>query len=91
MATKKNSLFTNQLITKQDLEEFKNALIAEIKEISNHNPQPQKWIRSAEVRTMMNISSGTLQALRINGTLPFTKIGSIHYYNHEEVIKIFKS
>ena len=81
----------HHLITKADLAEFKNALIAEFKEIINHNPQPQKWIRSADVRKMMNISPGTLQTLRINGTLSFTKIGSIHYYKYEDVIKIFNS
>ena len=91
MATEKNSLFTNQLITKEDLEEFKNTLIAELKEIISHNPKPQKWIRSAEVREMMNISAGTLQTLRVNGTLSFTKIGGIHYYQQADIIKIFTS
>jgi len=91
MTTDYPPAFNHQLITKGDLAEFKNALITELKEIINHNPQPQKWIRSAEVKKIMNISSGTLQTLRINGTLPFTKIGSIHYYKYEEVLKIFNS
>lgn len=91
MTPENPSLFQHHLITKADLAEFHKALIAELKEIINHNPQPQKWIRSAEVRKMMTISPGTLQTLRINGTLSFTKIGSIHYYKYEDVIKIFNS
>ena len=90
MASEKNTLFNNQLITKEDLEEFKNKLIADIKEIINHNPQPQKWIRSADVRKMLNISPGTLQTFRVNGTLPFTKIGNITYYKSEEIQKLFE-
>jgi hypothetical protein len=90
MAPEKNSLFTNQLITKEDLEEFKNTLLAELKEIINHNPQPQKWMRSADVRTMLKISPATLQTLRVNGTLHFTKIGKILYYKSEEIEKLFK-
>jgi hypothetical protein len=90
MASEKNLLFNNQLITKEDLEEFKNKLIADIKEIINHNPQPQKWIRSADVRKMLNISPGTLQTFRVNGILPFTKIGNITYYKSEEIQKLFE-
>lgn len=90
MASKKNSLFANQLITKEDLEEFKNTLLAEIREIINYNPQPQKWMRSADVRTMLQISPATLQTLRVNGTLQFSKIGKIFYYKSEEIEKLFK-
>lgn len=31
---------------------------------------------------------GTLQNLRINGTLTFTKIGGIMYYNYSDIEKV---
>lgn len=83
--------FSHQLITRRDLFEFKNTLLAELKEIMNSNPQPQKWIRSADVRLMLKISPATLQTLRINGTLNYSKIGGIIYYKTEEIQKLLEN
>ena len=41
-----------------------------------------------EVRKLLNISPGTLQTLRINGTLPYTKIGGTMYYNLKDIEKL---
>ena len=79
------------LITKEDLADFKIQIIEEIKTLL----QPQKnlhkqWLRSAEVRKMLNISPGTLQNLRTNGMLPFTKVGSIAYYEITDIEKMMQ-
>ncbi|EHQ25081.1 helix-turn-helix domain-containing protein [Mucilaginibacter paludis] len=50
----------------------------------------QNLQKSCEVRKMLNISPGTLQNLRINGTLRFTKIGSIMYYKLEDINKVLE-
>ncbi len=71
-----------QILTPDDLHEFKNELLDEIRAIFNQQ-QPEtnkKWLKSPEVRRMLNISPGTLQTLRLNGTLPYTKIGGTMYY-----------
>jgi hypothetical protein len=34
---------------------------------------------------LLQVSPGTLQNLRINGTLPYTKVGGIIYYDAEEI------
>lgn len=39
---------------------------------------------------MLNISPGTLQNLRINGMLPFTKVGSIAYYDITDIEKMMQ-
>jgi hypothetical protein len=39
---------------------------------------------------MLGISSGTLQTLRINGVLRFTRVGSILYYKNEDISKILE-
>lgn len=39
---------------------------------------------------MLGISHGTLQTLRNNGSIPFSKIGGVIFYSREELNKIFK-
>jgi hypothetical protein len=39
---------------------------------------------------MLSISPGTLQNLRINGMLPFTKIGGVIFYEYEDVKKMLE-
>lgn len=76
-----------EIITKKDLEIFKDQIIQEINS-STQNHAPKKWLRSAEVREMLGISPGTLQNYRINGTLPYTKLGSTIFYDYDLIIKI---
>jgi len=80
-----------ELITREDLREFKNELLNELKQIIQPGQgQSKKWLKSCEVRKMLNISPGTLQNLRINGTLRFTRIGSIMYYKLEDINKVLE-
>lgn len=80
-----------EIITKEDLAAFKGELLTEIKQLMQPGQvQSKKWIKSNEVRKLLNISSGTLQNLRINGTLSFTKIGSIMYYKLEDINKLLE-
>ncbi len=80
-----------ELITREDLREFKTELLNELKQIMQPGQgQFKKWLKSSEVRKMLNISPGTLQNLRINGTLRFTKMGSIMYYKLEDINKILE-
>lgn len=76
-----------QIITTDDLREFKIELLDEIRIIISEqkNPVLKKWLKSVEVRKLLNISPGTLQTLRINGTLPYTKIGGTNYYNASDI------
>ena len=75
-----------EVITKDDLQEFGRNLLNDLKTIIHTKPAKQKqWLKSNEVRKLLKISPGTLQNLRINGTLSFTKIGSIIYYSYEDL------
>lgn len=80
------------IITKEDLQQFKTELFTELKEIIGEKKETdsRQWLKSAEVRKMLNISAGTLQNLRINGTLPFRKIGGSMYYNRSVIEKIME-
>ena len=58
----------------------------------NSKPQQQKqWLKSNEVRKLLNISPGTLQNLRVNGTLTYTKIGGILYYSSNDLEKVIET
>jgi hypothetical protein len=78
------------IITKEDLQEFKTELLEEIKNLFHIKTTEQKlWFRSSEVKALLKISSGTLQNLRINGTLRYSKVGGTIYYNYEDIEKLF--
>jgi hypothetical protein len=78
-----------EILTKEDLKEFQKSLLQDIKDIlRSNNEQSKKWLKSTEVRKLLNISPGTLQNLRINGTLTYTKIGGIVYYDHSDIEKV---
>jgi len=76
------------IITQEDLQHFKTELFAELKNIlKTAADPPKKWLKSEEVKKLLKVSPGTLQTLRINGTLQYTKIGGIIYYDFEHIQK----
>lgn len=80
-----------EIITKEDLKQFKTEMLDEIKQlIKPEDRQNKQWLKSAEVRKLLNISPGTLQNLRINGTLRFTKIGGMMYYKLEDINRLLE-
>lgn len=80
------------IITTEDLMEFKLELLEDIKQLLNNQSGyvSKKWLKSPEVKELLGISSGTLQNLRINGTLPYTKVGGVLYYDYEEIIQVLE-
>ncbi len=86
------------IITPDDLEQFKWELLDQIKQILDKKvdkpiSQEEKrvWIKSHQVQRLLGISPGTLQNLRINGTLPYTKVGGVLFYNKEDIEKILEN
>ncbi|MBN8878194.1 MAG: helix-turn-helix domain-containing protein [Sphingobacteriales bacterium] len=86
----KKQVASNQLVTVGDLEDFKTELLLSIKHLLSEQRQPtgKKWLKTYEVKQLLGISPGTLQTLRNNGTLPFSKIGGIIYYNQEDIDRL---
>ena len=82
----------SEIITTDDLREFKTELLTELRKmLKEHHGQPsKKWLKSYEVKKMLGISPGTLQNMRINGTIPFTKMGGILFYDSEDIRKILE-
>lgn len=80
-----------QIVTVDDLRDLKIELLESIKTMfkENNGHPTKKWLKSPDVRKLLNISPGTLQNLRVNGTLPYTRIGGALYYDYEDIQKIF--
>ena len=46
------------------------------------------WLDNQDVMQALHISPRTLQTLRSNGILPFSRIGNKIYYRRQDIIKI---
>ena len=90
--TLRRTIMKMDIITMEDLKQFKMDFLEEMKAVIGQGKQDETtaWLRSAAVRKMLNISPGTLQTLRINGTLPYRKIGGTMFYNKAQIEKLLK-
>ena len=80
------------IITREDFECFKSEILEEIRKFRSNSAETysdkKTWLKSIEVRKLLGISIGTLQNLRINGSLPYTKIGGLLYYKYDDILKL---
>jgi len=83
-------LFGEQLVTHKDLQEFKNDILLELKKaLKEHAGQPvKKWLKTHEVRKLLDVSVTTLLTLRINGVLPYSKVGGCLYFDYDDILKV---
>jgi excisionase family DNA binding protein len=80
-----------ELITKEDLRIFKSELIHEIKSLLKPDDLGgKKYLKTHQVCKLLSLSQSTLQTLRINGTIGFTKIGGILYYRTEDIERLLE-
>jgi hypothetical protein len=78
---------STELTTKQDLFNLEERIVNKFTTLLKIKPADQKeFLKSADVRKMLGISAGTLQTLRINGSLTFTKLNGTLYYEYDDVI-----
>lgn len=86
-----------EIITMEDLERFGDKLTETLRSIIEENKnQPVKqeetiWLKSHQVQRMLAISPGTLQNLRINGTLPYSKVGGVIFYDRREILTVMEA
>lgn len=81
-----------EIITKEDLQQFRQELLKDVKDLlmPTIGKTIKEWLKGNEVRKLLSISSGTLQNLRITGKLHSSKIGGIHYYRYDDIQKLLK-
>ncbi len=82
-----------EVVTKEDLQQFRMQLLNDIRQLMKPSELKltKPWLKNAEVRKLLNISSNTIQRLRVAGKLPSSKVGGIHYYRYEDIEKLLKS
>ena len=87
----------NENITKDDLRQFRIALLNDISELLKINTTDTKqkiesldWLRSRAIRRMMDISPATLQNLRVAGKIRYKKVLGSYYYKYADIQKLFQ-
>lgn len=79
------------IITLEDLLQVKEDLLNEIQNLKKQGLNAEKkWYRNTELAKLLGISQSSLQNLRNNGTLPFTKISGTIYYDINDINTILK-
>lgn len=83
-----------EIITKEDLENFKEEIFKEMKTLLEQlnivqleKDLDQVFLRSHSVESMLKLSPSKLQNLRLNGTIPFFKLKGVIFYNKKDVIE----
>jgi len=82
------------LVTMEDLNQFKGDLLESLGQLlkgKGDSDGGKKWMRSADVRRMLGISPGTLQNMRINGDLSYTKVGGTMFYRTSDIEKMLST
>ena len=64
------------------------SLVAERSRSVNVEGTLSDWLDNQDVMQALHISPRTLQTLRSNGTLPFSRIGNKIYYHQQDILKI---
>lgn len=82
-----------EIVTKADLCAFRIQLINDIKQLfeSCGVRAERQWLKNSDLMELLQISSNTIQRLRISGKLKSSKIGGVHYYRHEDVEALLQS
>jgi len=75
------------LATKQDLLDLEERLA---QMIEKSRPEFKRWLRSKEVCNMLGISSSSLQNLRIQGFIPYSKVGGTIFYPLQGITKVLE-
>jgi hypothetical protein len=82
-----------ELITKEDLDNFKKELIDEIRVLLGEKPKDQEymWLTGKETREILRVSPGTLAMYTRKGALGVSKIYGKNFYKREEVLKFIEN
>jgi hypothetical protein len=73
------------LVTEEHFNKFKAEMIAAMTDLIQNERQPRQWLKGAEVKELLQISTTKLTDLRVNGALTFTLYGNMYYYDINSV------
>lgn len=91
-AEERTALLTHQLVTLADLEKFKEQMLSEMRKLllGGHTHSSKQWLKSREVRKLLDVSPGKLHAMRASRQLTFMRIGGVIYYDRTDIDKMFE-
>jgi len=90
-------------LLKEYLQNSNDSLPVEIRKLSVETPthtssgnpydgsRIEDWFDNQDVMQILHISTRTLQKLRSNGTLPYSRIGKKIYYHRQDIITILST
>ena len=82
-----------EILTNNDLIEFKSELLNELKSFmgKTKSSTPQKeWRKSHEVRKLLGTSPCTLQTMRVNQVISYSKVGGIFFHSYADICKLLE-
>jgi len=81
-----------QPVTTDDLQVLKEDLLKAFdSKLKEWQPgQAGKWLRTNELVRFLRLAPSTLQTMRNNGILPYTKLGNVIFYDAAEVRRMLE-
>lgn len=81
------------IATTEDLQRLKDELLRELRQLiqpatNTTTAEGRQWLKSYEVRQLLGISASTLQTMRLNGTISYTKVGGLLFYSYADILKL---
>ena len=77
------------IITTDDLREFKTELIEQLKDIIS-TPRgtagQKRFLKTSELQEALGLSASTIHQLRIMRILPYTKVSGVIFYDWEDIV-----
>ena len=79
-----------ELVTTEDLKNLKEELVSEIRDLLKNSTESVDWVKSSEVKKILNCSEGTLVNWRTTGLLPCSKVKGTFYYRKSDLNRVFE-
>jgi hypothetical protein len=79
-----------ELLTKEDMEQFKKEINENIEALFTVTIR-DRWLKSSEVKKLLNISTGTLNLMKLEGQLPFSKVGGLYFYKYRDIVDMLET
>ncbi|MBK8518782.1 MAG: helix-turn-helix domain-containing protein [Saprospiraceae bacterium] len=83
------------ILTTDDLREFKVELFDEIKALISHSssslsPESKRFLKTTEVMELLDMSPSSLQNLRNARVIPFSKINGTIFYDWNDIVQLME-
>jgi hypothetical protein len=78
------------LSTKEDLIKLQNSFIEKLDYYFTSTASNRKWLRSKDVENMLSVSSSSLQNMRNNGLIPFSKVQGTIFYEYKDIVELLE-